>query len=204
FVNQTLREYYEQVDISHETSVARSSQQNSVVGRRNRTLIEASCTIENLRKLQPKANIGIFIGYVPTKKSFQIYNKRTKRIVKTIHVEFDELTALASEQSSSEPTLHEMTSATIKQAETTGSPSSTIVDQDAPSLSKSQTTLETPPPIIPQDVKEYNHDIEVAHMGNDPLFGMPIPEVASDQSSSTVSSHTIVHPDHQIPQHNSK
>nr|GEU52918.1 hypothetical protein [Tanacetum cinerariifolium] len=49
-----------------------------------------------------------------------------------------------------------------------------------------------------------NHDIKVAHMGNDPLFGMPIPEVASDQSSSTVSSHTIVHPDHQIPQHNSK
>nr|GFB70289.1 integrase, catalytic region, zinc finger, CCHC-type, peptidase aspartic, catalytic [Tanacetum cinerariifolium] len=41
-------------------------------------------------------------------------------------------------------------------------------------------------------------------MGNDPLFGMPLPEVASDQSSLTVSSHTIVHPDHQIPQHNSK
>nr|GEZ69180.1 integrase, catalytic region, zinc finger, CCHC-type, peptidase aspartic, catalytic [Tanacetum cinerariifolium] len=54
------------------------------------------------------------------------------------------------------------------------------------------------------DVEEYNHDIEVAHMGNDPLFGMPILEVASDQSSLTVSSHTIVHPDHQIPQHNSK
>nr|GFA06682.1 integrase, catalytic region, zinc finger, CCHC-type, peptidase aspartic, catalytic [Tanacetum cinerariifolium] len=33
---------------------------------------------------------------------------------------------------------------------------------------------------------------------------MPIPEVASDQSSSMVSSHTIVHFDHQIPQHNSK
>nr|GEV05920.1 putative reverse transcriptase domain-containing protein [Tanacetum cinerariifolium] len=29
-------------------------------------------------------------------------------------------------------------------------------------------------------------------------------KVASDQSSSNVSSHTIVHPDHQIPQHNSK
>ncbi|GJY10505.1 retrovirus-related pol polyprotein from transposon TNT 1-94 [Tanacetum coccineum] len=31
FVNQTLREYYEKVGISHETSVARSPQQNSVV-----------------------------------------------------------------------------------------------------------------------------------------------------------------------------
>nr|GFA64744.1 hypothetical protein [Tanacetum cinerariifolium] len=41
-------------------------------------------------------------------------------------------------------------------------------------------------------------------MGNDPLFGAPIPEVTSVQSSSTVSPYTIVQPDHQIPQHNSK
>ncbi|GJX10183.1 retrovirus-related pol polyprotein from transposon TNT 1-94 [Tanacetum coccineum] len=33
FVNQTLREYYEKVGISHETSVARSPQQNGVVER---------------------------------------------------------------------------------------------------------------------------------------------------------------------------
>ncbi|GJV84200.1 retrovirus-related pol polyprotein from transposon TNT 1-94 [Tanacetum coccineum] len=45
FVNQTLREYYEKVDISHETSVARSPQQNGVVERRNRTLIEAARTM---------------------------------------------------------------------------------------------------------------------------------------------------------------
>nr|GFB52264.1 integrase, catalytic region, zinc finger, CCHC-type, peptidase aspartic, catalytic [Tanacetum cinerariifolium] len=52
---------------------------------------------ENLGKLQPKADIGIFIGYVPTKKAFRIYNRRTRRIVETIHVDFDELTAMASE-----------------------------------------------------------------------------------------------------------
>ncbi|GJU84411.1 retrovirus-related pol polyprotein from transposon TNT 1-94 [Tanacetum coccineum] len=40
FINQTLREYYEKVGISHETSVARSPQQNGVVERRNRTLIK--------------------------------------------------------------------------------------------------------------------------------------------------------------------
>nr|GEY12225.1 retrovirus-related Pol polyprotein from transposon TNT 1-94 [Tanacetum cinerariifolium] len=68
---------------------------------------------ENLGKLQPKADIGIFIGYAPTKKAFRIYNKRTRRIVKTIHVDFDELKAMASEQSSSRPTLNEMTLATI-------------------------------------------------------------------------------------------
>nr|GFA51377.1 hypothetical protein [Tanacetum cinerariifolium] len=61
----------------------------------------------------------------------------------------------------------------------TGSPSLTTVDQDAPSPSKSQTTLEIQFVVIPQDVEEDNNDIEVAHMGNDPLFGVPILEVTS-------------------------
>nr|GFC72474.1 integrase, catalytic region, zinc finger, CCHC-type, peptidase aspartic, catalytic [Tanacetum cinerariifolium] len=39
----------------------------------------------------------------------------------------------------------------------------------------------------PQDVGDDNLDMEVAHMGNDPLFGVPIPEVTSAQSSSTAS-----------------
>nr|GFD17126.1 retrovirus-related Pol polyprotein from transposon TNT 1-94 [Tanacetum cinerariifolium] len=161
FVNQTLRDYYEEVGISYETSVAHSPQQNGVVERRNRTLIEAARTMliyaqaplflwaeavatacftqnrsiirlchgktpyelmygkqpdlsyfhvfgalcyptndgENVGKLQPKADIGIFIGYAPTKKAFRISNRRTRRIVETIHVDFDELTAMASEQS---------------------------------------------------------------------------------------------------------
>ncbi|GJX46615.1 retrovirus-related pol polyprotein from transposon TNT 1-94 [Tanacetum coccineum] len=323
FVNQTLREYYEKVGISHETSVARSPQQNGVVERRNRTLIEAAHTMliyakaplflwaeavatacytqnrsmirrrhgktpyellhdkppdlsylhvfgalcyptndcENLGKLQPKADIGIFIGYAPTKKAFQIYNRRTRRIIETIHVDFDELTAMASEHSSSGPALHDMTPVTIssglmpnpppstpfvppsrsdwdllfqpmfdeslnpppyvdlqapeviapipevvapEHAVLTGSPSSTTVDQDAPSPSNSHTTQETQTPIISHNVEEDNHDIEVAHMGHDLYFGIPIPEVASDQSSSSDVIHTIVPPDHQVSEHNSK
>ncbi|GJR04960.1 retrovirus-related pol polyprotein from transposon TNT 1-94 [Tanacetum coccineum] len=232
--------------ISHETSFARSPQQNGVVERRNRKLIEAARTMliytkaplflwaeavatacytqnrsiirllhgktpyellhdklsdlsflhgfgtlcyptndsENLGKLQPKADIGIFIGYAPTKKAFRIYNRRTRRIIETIHVDFDELTAMASKHSSSGPALHEMTPATITPevialiakvvapvpAASTGSPSSTTIDQDAPSPSNSQTTPETQSPVIPNDVEEDNHDIEVAHMGNDQYF----------------------------------
>nr|GEU29014.1 hypothetical protein [Tanacetum cinerariifolium] len=91
-----------------------------------------------------------------------------------------------------------------KLAESTGSPSLTTVDQDAPSSSKSQTTPKTQPLVISNDVEEDTHDIEVEHMGNDPFFGMPIPKVSSNQSSSTDSIHTIVHPDHQISEHNSK
>ncbi|GKB78181.1 retrovirus-related pol polyprotein from transposon TNT 1-94 [Tanacetum coccineum] len=164
FVNQTLREYYEKVVISHETSVARSLQQNGVVQRRNHTLIKAAHTMliyakaplflwaeallhdklpdlsffyvfgalcyptddsDNLGKLQPKADIGIFIGYAPTKKAFRIYNRRTRRIIETIHVDFDELTAMASEHSSSGPALHEMTHATISSGLVPNPPPST-------------------------------------------------------------------------------
>nr|GEX90102.1 hypothetical protein [Tanacetum cinerariifolium] len=81
---------------------------------------------KNLGKLQPKANIGIFIGYAPTKKAFRIYNRRTRRIIKTIHVDFDELTTMASEHSSSGPALHEITPATISSGLVPNSPSSTL------------------------------------------------------------------------------
>ncbi|GKG63699.1 hypothetical protein Tco_0645092, partial [Tanacetum coccineum] len=57
------------------------------------------------------------------------------------------------------------------------------VDQDVPSPSNSHTTQETQTPLISHDVEEDIHDIEVAHMGNDPYFGIPIPKVPSDQSS---------------------
>nr|GFA63223.1 hypothetical protein [Tanacetum cinerariifolium] len=299
FVNQTLRDYYEEVGISHETSVARSPQQNGVVERQavetacfaqNQTIIclrhgktpyellhsklpdlsffhvfGALCyptnDSENLGKLQPKADIGIFIGYASTKKAFRIYNRGTRRIVETIHVDFDELTAMASEQSSSGPALNDMTPGTISSglvrtsssltsyvppsrndwdllfqpmfdellnplpsvvnqaptvialiaevipqvdADSTGSPSSAPVDQDAPLPSKSLTTTEIQYSVIPQDVGDNNLDMEVAHMGNDLLLGVPIPEVTSVQSSSMASPQSIVQPNHPMTHHNSK
>ncbi|GJU65551.1 hypothetical protein Tco_1247386 [Tanacetum coccineum] len=52
----------------------------------------------------------------------------------------------------------------------TGTPSSTIIDQDAPSTSTSQTTQETPTPFTPLGIEEADHNIEVAHMDNNPSF----------------------------------
>nr|GEU77472.1 retrovirus-related Pol polyprotein from transposon TNT 1-94 [Tanacetum cinerariifolium] len=43
------------------------------------------------------AGIGIFIGYSESSRGFRIYNRRTKKIMETIHVNFDELTAMAFE-----------------------------------------------------------------------------------------------------------
>ncbi|GJU34241.1 integrase, catalytic region, zinc finger, CCHC-type containing protein [Tanacetum coccineum] len=123
FVNHTLRSYYESVGISHETSVAQSPQQNGVVERRNRTLVEVTRTMLIYVKAPlflwveavataSKADIGIFIGYAPKKKAYPIYNRHTRKIIETIHVDFDELTTMASEQLGSGPGLQSMTPAT--------------------------------------------------------------------------------------------
>ncbi|GJW04050.1 retrovirus-related pol polyprotein from transposon TNT 1-94, partial [Tanacetum coccineum] len=166
FVNKTLYDHYEKVGIFHQKTVPRTPQQNGVVERRNRTLVEAARTMlifskapmflwaeavatacytqnrslihtrhektpyelvhnkkpdltffrvfgalcyptndsENLGKLQPTADIGIFVGYAPNRKGYRIYNKRTRQIMETIHVTFDELTEqMAPVQSSPGP-----------------------------------------------------------------------------------------------------
>ncbi|GJX06860.1 putative ribonuclease H-like domain-containing protein [Tanacetum coccineum] len=151
--NKTSHKYYEGVGIFHQKSVPRTPQQNGVVERRNRTLVEAARTMlifskapmflwaeavatacytqnrslihtrhnktpyelvhdkkpdltflrvfgalcyptndsEDLGKFQAKADIGIFVGYAPSRKGYRIYNKRTRRLMETIHVTFDEM-----------------------------------------------------------------------------------------------------------------
>nr|GFA92702.1 copia protein [Tanacetum cinerariifolium] len=66
----------------------------------------------------------------------------------------------------------------------TGSPSFNIINQDAPSTSTSQTTPETPSLIIPLGVEEADHDIEVAHMDNNPYVDFLILEPSFEESSS--------------------
>nr|GEY13150.1 copia protein [Tanacetum cinerariifolium] len=56
-------------------------------------------------------------------------------------------------------------------AASTDLPSTITVDQDAPSPSNSQTKPKTQYPIIPNDVEKDNHDLDVAHMNNNPFFG---------------------------------
>ncbi|GJU90251.1 retrovirus-related pol polyprotein from transposon TNT 1-94 [Tanacetum coccineum] len=79
--------------------------------------------------------------------------------------------------------------------ESTDSPSSTSVDQDAPSPSTYQSTQQSQSHIIPLSAEEETHDLEVAHMSNDPYFGIPIPDIVSEQSSSSDVIPTTVHSD---------
>nr|GFA75672.1 hypothetical protein [Tanacetum cinerariifolium] len=75
---------------------------------------------------------------------------------------------------------------------------------DAPSSSKSLTPTEIQSSVILQDVGNDNLDIEVAHKGNDPLLGVHIPEVTSEQSSLMASPQSNVQPNHPMTHHNSK
>ncbi|GKB59845.1 retrovirus-related pol polyprotein from transposon TNT 1-94 [Tanacetum coccineum] len=159
---------------------------------------------EDLGKLRPKADIEIFVSYAPTKKAFRCYNKRTRMIIETIYVDFDELAAMASEQFSSGPGPKLLTPGTIKPAVSIGTPSSTKIDQDAPSTSTSQTTPETPSPVIPLGVKEADHDIEVAHMDNNPFVEFPIQEPSSEESSTQVVIPNHVHSINQPPEYINK
>ncbi|GJU79965.1 copia protein [Tanacetum coccineum] len=221
FVNQTLREYYEKVGISHETSVARSPQQNGVVERRNCTLIEAArtmliyakaplflwaeavataCYTQNrsiIRLRHGKTPYELLHDKLPELSFFHVFGALCYPTNDSENFDFDELTAMASEHNSSGPALHEMTPTTIivalDPAASTGSTSSTTVDQDAPSPSNSQTSPKTQSPVIPNDVEEDNHDLDVAHMNNDPFFCIPIPKTDSVASSSLDVLPTVVH-----------
>nr|GEX54503.1 hypothetical protein [Tanacetum cinerariifolium] len=86
-------------------------------------------------------------------------------------------------------------------ADSTGSPSSTLVDQDALSPSTSQTPQESQSSFISPSVKEESHDFEVAHLNNDPFFVVLIPKLNFKESSSRDVIPTNVHLVNQPPEH---
>ncbi|GJR32047.1 retrovirus-related pol polyprotein from transposon TNT 1-94 [Tanacetum coccineum] len=179
FVNQTLREYYEKVSISHETYVARSPQKNGIVERRNRTLIEAARTM----LIYAKAPLFLWAEAVATacytqnrsiirlrhdKTPYEILHDRPPDL-SFLHV-FGALCYPTNDSENLAPEVIALIAKVValKPAASTGSPSSTTVDQDAPSPN-------------------------VAHMNNDPFFGIPIPENNSETSYSSDVIPTIVH-----------
>nr|GFA87760.1 retrovirus-related Pol polyprotein from transposon TNT 1-94 [Tanacetum cinerariifolium] len=68
---------------------------------------------EDIAKLGAKGDIGFFIGYSADSCAYRIYNQRTKKIMETMNVSFDELSAMVFEQRSSKLGLQSMTSGHI-------------------------------------------------------------------------------------------
>nr|GEW47387.1 hypothetical protein [Tanacetum cinerariifolium] len=167
---------------------------------------------ENLGKLQPKADIVqdphfISLGLVPKPTSSTPFVPPLRTDWDMLFQPlFDELLTPPPSVDHPAPKVIALIGEVVspEPAVSTGSPSSTTVDPDVPLPSNSQTTPETQSSILPNDVEDDNHDLDVAHMNNDPFFGIPILEISSDQSLSTDSIHTIMHPDPQISEHNSK
>ncbi|GJS21979.1 retrovirus-related pol polyprotein from transposon TNT 1-94 [Tanacetum coccineum] len=153
FLNKTLNVFFKEEGIEHQTSTPRTPEQNSVVERRNCTLIEAAQTMlsasklplffwaeaiatacytqnrsiiipthektayhiindikplikhlhifgctcyltrdgENLDKMKERGDPCILVGYSTQSKGYHVYNKRTRLIVESIHLRFDEI-----------------------------------------------------------------------------------------------------------------
>nr|GEZ35765.1 hypothetical protein [Tanacetum cinerariifolium] len=155
---------------------------------------------EDIGKLGAKGDIGFFIGYSADSCAYRIYNQGTKKIMETMNVSFDELSAMAFEQCSSKPGLQSMTSGHISsgldltyasstittqqpseepQVRQTSTASTTIADI-APTPTNSS-SLATNIPISLQDVDELNPNAMVD--GN--MFFNPF---ANSSTSTTASS----------------
>nr|GFB17270.1 integrase, catalytic region, zinc finger, CCHC-type, peptidase aspartic, catalytic [Tanacetum cinerariifolium] len=69
--------------------------------------------VADIWKLGAKGDIGFFIWYSDESCAYRVYNRQTKKIIETMNVSFDELSAMAFEQSSLKPGLQSMTSGHI-------------------------------------------------------------------------------------------
>nr|GFA58178.1 hypothetical protein [Tanacetum cinerariifolium] len=105
FRNKEMNDFCLKKGIKREVSNARTSQQNGVAERRNKTLIEAARTMladakllvtfwaeavntaYNLGKFDATGDEGYFIGYSMSSKAFRVFNKRTKRVEENLHVD---------------------------------------------------------------------------------------------------------------------
>nr|GEZ99507.1 retrovirus-related Pol polyprotein from transposon TNT 1-94 [Tanacetum cinerariifolium] len=138
---------------------------------------------EDIGKLGAKGDIGFLIWYSADSCAYRIYNRRTKKIMETMNVSFDELSAMAFEQRSSKPGLQSeldllfeamyddyiggQPSATRRtiltaqepQVRQTSTASTTIADI-APTPTNSS-SLATNIPITSQDVNELNSNAMV-------------------------------------------
>ncbi|GKA82870.1 retrovirus-related pol polyprotein from transposon TNT 1-94 [Tanacetum coccineum] len=136
FVNQTLRENYEKVGISHETFVARSSQQNGVVERRNRTLIEAACTMTcTFIEITPEQSVQDSRANPPPSTPFVPPSRTDWDFLYSNHCFFGNelLTPPPSVDHPAPEVIAPIAEVVAPEpAASTGSPSSTTVDQDAP------------------------------------------------------------------------
>ncbi|GJY43457.1 retrovirus-related pol polyprotein from transposon TNT 1-94 [Tanacetum coccineum] len=182
FVNQTLREFYENVGITHQTLVARTPQQNDVVERRNWTLVEAARTISG-PGLQSMTHATSSSRLVPNPVPQQPFNPPTRNDWDHLFQPmFDEYFNPPSSTVSSVPVV-----TALRAVDIAGSPSSITIDQDAPSSSTSSTNQQQQSSVISQGVEEPIPNVLFDDPCQEPLHDV---STLQESSSNVQSSHS--------------
>nr|GEW62577.1 hypothetical protein [Tanacetum cinerariifolium] len=148
---------------------------------------------EDIGKLGAKGDISFFIGYSADSRAYGIYNRRTKKIMETMNVSFDELSAMAFEQRSSKPGLQSMTSGQISSGlDLTYAPSTITTQQPSEDTAPTPTnssSLTTNIPITSQDVDELNLNAMID--GNTFVNPFANPSTSAAESSSLQNDHPL-------------
>ncbi|GJU27295.1 integrase, catalytic region, zinc finger, CCHC-type containing protein [Tanacetum coccineum] len=222
FLKQTLRNYTEDVGITHHTSTARTPQQNGVVERRNRTLVETARTM----LIFSKSSLFLWAEAIATACYTQNgslihtrYNKTLYELLRDRKPKLNSRLVLnqAALTSPKPPIKNEwdllfqpmfdeyfkspsavstpISAATLLSPDTVGA-SSTSIDKDAPSLSISPNIEETNSPINSINIEPNE---EVAEFDSDIFTNLFAPLDTSSAESSlrivdTSNMHTFQKP----------
>ncbi|GJQ95133.1 integrase, catalytic region, zinc finger, CCHC-type containing protein [Tanacetum coccineum] len=182
FLNKDLTDYYERIFSKALMFLWAEVVANLTFFRVFGALCYPTNDSEDLGKLQPTADIGIFVGYAPSRKGYRIYNKRTRRIMETIHVQFDELTEqMAPVQLSTGPAPTFLTPGQI---------SSGLVPNSVPTGLSSSSSFKIPvnsagtPSSTPIDQDAHSPNNPFAPVDNHPFINVFALEPSSEASSS--------------------
>nr|GEV16770.1 integrase, catalytic region, zinc finger, CCHC-type, peptidase aspartic, catalytic [Tanacetum cinerariifolium] len=159
---------------------------------------------DDLGKMKPKANIRIFVCYSDSSRGFCFYNRHTRKIMETIHVKFDELTAMASECNNSGPeyyamrTLEVLDNFAANTLDNENTPSSSLItleDHEAPELVSSSEEPIANEPTTPvsdnhydeQDPSNMHEFYQQHHFTKRWTKNHPIKQVTGDPSEPTTT-----------------
>nr|GFA19794.1 integrase, catalytic region, zinc finger, CCHC-type, peptidase aspartic, catalytic [Tanacetum cinerariifolium] len=151
---------------------------------------------EDIGKLGAKGDIGFVIGYSADSCAYRIYNCRTKKIMETMNVSFDEISAIAFEQRSLKPglqtTVENVPPAQVRQTSTT----STTIADNVP-IPTNSSSLVTNIPSSLQDVDELNPNAMIdgnMFVNNFATSSSNAADTSSSQNVDPSNMHTFYQP----------
>ncbi|GJX23236.1 retrovirus-related pol polyprotein from transposon TNT 1-94 [Tanacetum coccineum] len=244
----TLHAYFKEEGIEHQTSTPRTPEQNSIVERQNRTLVEAVRTMlsasklplffwaeaiaiacytqnrsiiilthqktayhiingrkptkkhfyifgcicyltrddEKLDKMKEKGDPCVMMGYSTQSKGYRMYNKRTRLIVESIQIKFDEIKEMTFEQHDLGLRPHLMTSAKNNTSGPSSSPTDNSKQQDTQPTANVQ-QLTTPTNVNAEENITDQAEIQAENVQTDAdefynIFSTPVREEAESSS----------------------